>query len=161
MSEEVVRALVADGDIDVVQEGEVCLDVEAVLKEFIRRDREVTDVAKQQMESQGLGYGNLGKIKAKIAKNYGFPPPDESLPYILEQVLEMLFHSNNVDEIYADDLALRKKLTPVLRKHMEVDEGLDEEVRARIKNLEEGTAAFEIEYERLMGDTKRKHQLDS
>ena len=36
---------------------------------------------------------------------------------------------------------------------------LDEEVRSKIKNLEEGTASFEIEYQRIMGDLKRKKGL--
>ncbi len=30
---------------------------------------------------------------------------------------------------------------------------------SKIKNLEEGTATFEIEYQRIMGDLKRKKGL--
>jgi hypothetical protein len=42
---------------------------------------------------------------------------------------------------------------------MDVGGELDAEVRSKIKNLEEGTASFEIEYQRIMGDMKRKKGL--
>ena len=61
---------------------------------------------------------------------------------------------------YTTDLEeLRKKITNILRKHMDVGGELDEEVRSKIKNLEEGTASFEIEYQRVMGELKRKKGL--
>ena len=62
-------------------------------------------------------------------------------------------------EIFAEDMAMRKKLAPVLKKHMDVESGLDEEVRSKIKNLEEGTANFEIEYSKVMEQIKRKKGL--
>jgi hypothetical protein len=81
------------------------------------------------------------------------------LPYLLDQILSLLFHSKNVEEIFSEDPDLRKKITVILRKHMDVGGELDEEVRSKIKNLEEGTASFEIEYQRVMGDIKRKKGL--
>ena len=35
----------------------------------------------------------------------------------------------------------------------------DQEVRSKIKNLQEGTASFEIEYQRVMDEIKRKKRL--
>ena len=78
---------------------------------------------------------------------------------MIDQLLSLLFHSKNVDEIFAEDTELRKKITNILRKHMDVGGELDEEVRSKIKNLEEGTASFEIEYQRVMGELKRKKGL--
>jgi hypothetical protein len=40
-----------------------------------------------------------------------------------------------------------------------VDDGIDEEVRRRIKNLQEGTATWEIEYQRVMDQVKRQQKL--
>jgi hypothetical protein len=68
--------------------------------------------------------------------------------------------SAHVDEVFADDTVLRKKVRDILRKHMAVDEELDQEVRKRIKNLEEGTAAWDVEYARAMDQIKRKHGLE-
>ena len=159
IAEEIVRSLTAAEDIEVESEEEVRLDVEAVLKEYLRVDREIVDEAKNRMESRGLGYGNLGRIKSQVSKERGAPPTDETLPYLVDQILNILFHSNNVVEIYGDDVALRTKITPVLKKHMDVEDELDKEVRSKIKNLEEGTASFEIEYAKVMDQIKRKKGL--
>lgn len=159
IAEEIVRELKSAGDIDTESEEEVRLDVEAVLKEYSRLEREITDEAKNRMEIRGLGYSKLGRMKGQVAKERGAPPSDEILPYLLDQILNMLFHSNNVEEIYAEDQDLRKKITPILRRHMEVEDELDKEVRSKIKNLQEGTATFEIEYEKVMSQIKRKRGL--
>jgi hypothetical protein len=42
---------------------------------------------------------------------------------------------------------------------MDVEGELDSEVRGRIKNLEEGTAAFDIEYAKVMEQMRRKKGL--
>jgi len=157
--DEIVRTLTAAEDIEVESEDEVRLDLEAVLNEFLRQEREITDRAKSQMERQGMSYSMLSRIKSQVAKELNFPPADETLPYIIDQLLNMLFHSANVAEVYADDVVLRKKMTPILRRHMDVEEDLDKEVRSKIKNLSEGTASFEIEYARVMDQMKRKKGL--
>lgn len=160
IAEDVVRGLTSDGDIDAVSEEEVRLDVEAVLKEYLRMDREIADEAKNRMEVRGLGYSNLGRVKSQVSKERGAPPSDEILPYLLEQILNILFHSNNVEEIYTDDLALRTKITPILKKHMDVEGELDKEVRSKIRNMQDGTAAFEVEYDKVMSQMKRKRGLE-
>jgi len=81
------------------------------------------------------------------------------LPYLLEQLLTMLMHSQNIEEVFADDVTLRKKITKIMRKHLDVEGELDAEVRSKIKNLQEGTASFEIEYQRVMDELKRKKRL--
>jgi hypothetical protein len=161
IADDVVRELTSQGDIEVESEEEVRLDIEAVLKEYLRMDREIADEAKNRMEVRGLGYSNLGRVKAQVSKERGAPPSDEVLPYILDQILNMLFHSNNVAEIYAEDVALRTRITPILKRHMDVEGELDKEVRAKIKNMQEGTAAFEVEYEKVMAQMKRKRGLES
>jgi uncharacterized protein len=159
ISEEILRTLKQDGDIDLDNEAEAKLDVEAVLKEYLRLDREIVEEAKNRMEVRGLGYSNLGRIKSQVAKERGGPIQDDVLPYLLEQILNILFHSANIAEIYADDVELRKKITPILRKHMDVENDLDREVRSKIKNLQEGTSDFEVEYTRVMEQIKQKRRL--
>lgn len=158
--DDLVRDLTSQGDIEVEDEGEVRLDLEAVLKEFVRRERQMVDEAKDRMEREGLGYSKLGRMRQRLAKEMGFPTQEEILPYLVDQLLNMLFHSSNVVEIYAEDVTLRKKITPVLRRHMEVETGLDAEVRSKIRNLQEGTAAFEVEYAKVMDQIKRKRGLE-
>lgn len=159
MAEELLRTLTADGDIEIESDEEVRLDFEAVFKEYVRRDRRVLDEAKGRMEREGLSYGVLGKIKSQVARDMGFPGRDEQLPYLVEQVMTMLFHSNNVVEVYGEDHVLRKKITTVIKRHTNLEDDLDKEVRSKIKNLSEGTASFEIEYEKVMEQIKRRKGL--
>ena len=159
ITDDLLRSLKEAGDIEFENEAEAKLDIESVLKEYLRLDREIVEEAKNRMEVRGLGYSNLGRVKSQVAKERGGPGQEEVLPYLLEQILNILFHSANIAEIYADDADLRKKITPILRKHMEVENDLDREVRSKIKNLQEGTSDFEIEYTRVMEQIKQKRRL--
>ena len=115
--DDLVRELTAQNDIEVEDDIEVRMDLEAVLREFVRRERQLIEESKDRMQREGLGYGKLGKMRQRVAKEMGFPQQDETLPYLIDQLLNMLFHSNNVAEIYADDSTLRKKKTPILHRH--------------------------------------------
>jgi hypothetical protein len=42
---------------------------------------------------------------------------------------------------------------------MQVDEAIDQEVRDRIKNLEEGTQAWDVEYQKVLEQIKTKHGI--
>ncbi len=162
--------LVAKNLLDVLMEGEdlevtpenlpeVQKDIESVLKEFIRLDREMTNQARDKIADRG-GRGSIGREKAKIAKRKGLDIVDDPVGYIIEQTIETFFHSHFVDEVYSLDRQMRKRMSPVLKKHMSVEEELDEEVRDKIKNLEEGSAAWEIEYQKAMGNLKRVKKLE-
>jgi hypothetical protein len=159
ISDEIVRSLVSSGDIEVESEAEVRLDLEAVMKQFINTEREITEEAKTRMEAKGLGYGQLGKTKSLVAKERGVLSGEDALPFLVDQFLEILFHSNNVVEVFAEDVDLRKKITPILRKNMDVETELDREVRAKIKNMQEGTGAFEVEYAKVLEQIKRNKGL--
>jgi hypothetical protein len=157
---ELVRKLKDDGDIEVNDGHEAQLDLEAVLKEYMRLDRELTEQAKDLMERRRLPYEQFGKLKRDLADKKEFATGDEAVGYITNQILEALMHSRFVDEVFTDDVELRKKVQAVLRKHMQVDSDVDQEVRRRIKNLQEGTATWEIEYQRVMETIRQKHKLD-
>jgi hypothetical protein len=159
IAEDVIRTLKEQESIELESEPEARQDIESVLKEYLRLEREITDDAKNRMEVRGLGYSQLGKVKSQVSKERGAPSQDEVLPYLLDQIMHLLFHSANIAEIFAEDVELRKAITPILRKHMEVDSDLDREVRSKIKNLTEGTSDFEVEYSRVMDQIKHKRGL--
>jgi hypothetical protein len=71
----------------------------------------------------------------------------------------MLMHSAHVDEVYVEDVELRRKMAPVFKKHMDVDNSLDADVRAQLRHVREGTREWEIEYQRVLELTKRKKGL--
>lgn len=160
IASEIITSLVSANDIEVNDANEAQLDVEAVLKEYVRLDRETTDQAKDQLEQKKLDYGQFGRLKRQLAEQRGLALGEEAGNWIANQILETFMQSAHVDEVFADDVALRKKLKDILKKHMQVDEELDQEVRRRIKNLAEGTQTWELEYAKVMDQIKRKHGIN-
>jgi hypothetical protein len=157
-----VALLVSNQDIEVDTElvGEVILDIESVLREYIRADREITDKARERISKDGIEFIQLNKIKQKLAEERNFGVGDRAVEYLTKQIIEALFHSRHVEEVFAEDHTLRKTLRDVLNRHTHVDDDLDQEVRKRIKNLQEGTQGYDIEYQKVMADLKRLKGLD-
>jgi hypothetical protein len=160
IASEMISSLVQAQDIEVLDGHEAQLDIEAVLKEYVRMDREITDKSKDVLEERHLPYGQFGKVKRALADERGFALGEEGMAWMANQILETFMQSAHIDEVFADDVTLRKKLKEILKKHMMVDEELDEEVRRRIKNLEEGTQTWELEYAKVMEQIKRKHGIN-
>lgn len=158
--EAVNKTLVDAGDLEVSDREEFKRDVESILKEYRRKDRELTDRAKDELERKKLAYSDLFKVKRSMADEQDFGIGEEALNWIANQLLELFMQSKFVSEIYADDSVIRKKLKEILRRHMQADEDLDREVRRHLKHLTENTSTFEIEYQKQLELIKRKHGLD-
>ncbi|PCC67636.1 Protein of unknown function [Nannocystis exedens] len=158
--EAVNKTLVDAGDLEVSDREEFKRDVESILKEYRRKDRELTDRAKDELERKKLAYSELFKVKRSMADEQDFGIGEEALNWIANQLLELFMQSKFVSEIYADDSVIRKKLKEILRRHMQADEDLDREVRRHLKHLTENTSTFEIEYQKQLELIKRKHGLD-
>lgn len=156
---EIIARLVQDEDIEVTDRHEAELDVASVLKEYMRLDRDLTERTKDILEIRGLPHSAFSRTKRTLAEKQDFGLGEEGMSWICTQLMETFMQSRHVDEIFADDTALRRKVKEVLRTHMSVDEELDQQVRQRIKNLQEGTHAWEIEYGRVMEQMKQKYGL--
>lgn len=156
---EIITSLVQGGDIEVSDNNEAQLDVAAVLKEYIRVDKELTERAKDILEIRGLPYSHLGRTKRQLADQKEFGLGEEGLSWIANQMLEAFMSSRHVDEVFAEDQILRRKIKDICKKHMQVDEAIDQEVRDRIKNLEEGTQAWDVEYAKVLDQIKQKHGI--
>ncbi len=157
---EIVKGLVEAGEIEVSDRAEAEMDVQSVLKEYIRLDREITEKTKDVLQKRNLPYEQFGKVKRALAGEKGFGLGDEGLEWMTNQMIESFMQSPHIEEIFVEDSVLRKRMSDVLKKHMQVDEELDEEVRRRIKNLEEGTSTWEVEYGKVLDQIKRNRGLD-
>jgi hypothetical protein len=160
ISAEIVGVLSEGGEIELADASEAQLDVQAVLKEYLRRERDIGEEAKEYIARRNLSYSSFSKVKKMISQQQDFGVGDETISYIIQQVILAFENSNNFEEIYADDQELTVKIRSILRKHMDLDEDLDSEVRERIKNLDEGTRNWEVEYDKVMEQIKRKRGLD-
>lgn len=156
---EIIAKLTADGDIETENPAEAQLDAASVLKEYIRVDRELTDRAKDILEIRSLPSSQLFRTKKQLADQKDFGLGEEGITWICTQMLEAFMNSQHIAEVFADDATLRRKIKEICKKHMSVDEVVDQEVRDRIKNLQEGTAAWDAEYGKVLEQIKAKHGL--
>jgi hypothetical protein len=89
----------------------------------------------------------------------GFKMGDEGIEYVIDQIIEFLLISRNVEEVYAADNILRQKIFAIMKKHLDVDDEIDKEARSRLKHLQEGTSAFDIEYNKTVEQIRRARGL--
>jgi hypothetical protein len=154
--------MVKDGAIelmeDQVQEAE--MDVESVLREYHRQEREIHEQAKDVMAARQLDYSQLRRVKMQLAKQRGMKLDDDGYEYLMTQIIEMLFHSNNVNEIYQDDPSLRRRMLPILKKYTSQDDAIELQARARLKNLDEGTAAWDVEISRQISQIRAERNAN-
>ena len=160
MAHDIVELLVRDGDIECADQKEVELDVESVLKEYIRMERELSDRVRDVLSIRGLSYTNFGKIKHELAAEQDLPLGEEAVRWLSDQILEMMMRSPNVEEIFSEDIVLRRKMENVILKWMKMDDMVEEEVRRRMKHVEEGSATWDIEYKRTLEEIRRKYGMD-
>jgi hypothetical protein len=159
LSDELAKALVDGGDIECESRKDVAKDLESVFANYLQVEREVGDKAKDMLEARGLAQTELPRLRKLVAEQKGIQLGDDLLDYLQDQLIEMLMHSGAVEEVYAADHDLRRRMRPILRKHLEVDETLEAEVRAQLKHVKEGTRTWEIEYQRMLGDIQRRKGL--
>ena len=156
---EIVKTLTEHSDIETKSAREVQADVEAVLNQYLRTEKEAADKAKDAMQSRGIPNTDFARMKKLSAEQMGIKVGDETIDYLLDQIIEILMHSANVEEIFSEDVVLRRKMAPVLKRHMAVDEELEREVRGKLKHVEEGTRTWEVEYTRIMEEIRRRKGL--
>jgi hypothetical protein len=159
IAQEVVKTLISAGDIEAEHPNEVVLDVEAVLRNYLQTEKDVNEKTRELLDRTGRGSSEFNRVRSQIADSKGIKVGDETLDYLLDQVVEMFHNSNNVEEIYPQDVELRRKMSPVFKKHMMQDEQLDAEVRANLKHVKEGSREWDIEYGRMVEILKRKKGL--
>lgn len=159
VAREMLQQLVKDENIETNMPREVQLDLEAVLNQYIRTEQELISRARQTIESRGLNDRDYGRVLKSLADQKNVKVGEEGLDYVLEQLLEMILNSSNVEEIYAEDHELRRQLRIPLRKIEATQEKSVKKARAAAKPEQVGTPVWEIEYQRMMEDIRRRRGL--
>ncbi len=156
---EIVQAITSQGAVETESPAEVQLDVESVLAQYVRDEQDITEKAKDLIASRNMPQAELGKMRRLVADQRKIKLGDEAIDYLLGQLIEMLMHSGNVEEIYAEDFELRRLMREPLRRQQAEDEKLQAEVRGQLRHVQEGTSVWEVEYRRMMEDIKRRKGL--
>lgn len=159
MAAEMVDAIVKAKDIETDAPAEVKADIEAVLNQYIRDEAAVTEKAKDLVAQRSLPQTEFSRIKKLVADERKIKLGDDGVDYLLDQLVEMLMHSANVEEVFAEDYELRRKMREPLRKQLAEEQSLVDEVRGQLKHVQEGTGLWEVEYRRMMEDVRRRKGL--
>ena len=159
IAQEITRTLLAAKDIESESPKEVEADVAAVLNSYLATEKEVMELTKELLERTSRPQSEFSRVKAQIAESKGIKTGEDTLDYLLDQIVEIFNHSANVDEIYAQDHELRRKMAPIFKKHMLMDEALDQEVRLQLKHVTEGSRTWDIEYARVLEHVKQKRGI--
>ncbi|HEX2730664.1 MAG TPA: DUF507 family protein [Polyangiaceae bacterium] len=156
LAKEMLRGLTAEGDIETETPAEVELDLQSVLNQYVKDEQDLSDKARELMARRGLPQSQLGQIRTQLAEQQKLKLGDEAIDYIVDQLIEFLMHSHNVEEIYAPDHRLRRVLREPLRGLQQMDASLDAQVRGQMKHVQEGSALWEVEYQRILEDVRRR-----
>jgi hypothetical protein len=158
IAREIIRTLhsrqqveVEDGRMD-----EAELDLAAVMVEYMNEEERIVTEAKDTIARRGFSQDRFAQVKKSLAEARGFKIGEDGIEHVIHQMLEALFASKNIAEIFADDQELRRFMRETVDKYTSVNEDLDREARNRLKNLREGTAEWEIEYPRMIAHLKRQ-----
>lgn len=159
LSAELLRGLTEKGDIETSSPREVQADIESVIQQYMRDEQDISDTARDTVARRGLPQEQIGRVRQQLAEQRKLKLGEEAIDYIIDQLIELLMHSHNVDEIYAQDHQLRRILRGPLRALALVDEELEQAVRGQLKHVQEGTQMWEVEYRRIMEDVRRRKGL--
>lgn len=159
VAKEMLQLLLDAGHIETEAPREVQLDLESVLNQYLRTEQELQTKARDTLAARSLPPTEFPKVFKALAEQKKIKVGEDALDYVLDQLVEILLNSNNVDEVYAEDHDLRRQLRTPLRKQAQSGEDLDQAVRAQLKHVQEGTGVWEVEYRRILEEMKRRKGL--
>lgn len=161
ISREVIQKLMQDGDVEVepLRIADAEMDMSAIMREYLANEERVNQATREALERRGYDHSKFNQVKREMADVRGFKTGDEGVEYVINQMIEFLLISRNVEEVFAPDNVLRQKIHAIMKKHLDVDDEIDKEARARLKHLQEGTSAFDIEYNKTVEQIRRARGL--
>ena len=161
ISREVVQRLMQDGDVEVEQlrVADAEMDLSAIMREYLANEERVNQATREALERRGYDYSKFNQVKREMADVRGFKMGEEGIEFVINQMIEFLLISRNVEEVYSPDNVLRQKMFQGMKRHLDVDEEIDKEARSRLRHLQEGTSAFDIEYNKTVEQIRRARGL--
>ena len=161
ISREVVQRLMQDGDVEVetMRIADAEMDLSAIMREYLAAEERVNQATREALERRGYDASKFNQVKREMADVRGFKMGDEGIEYCINQMLEFLLIYRNVEEVFSADTVMRSKIFQSMKKHLDVDDEIDREARGRLKHLQEGTSAFEVEYNKTIEQIRRARGL--
>lgn len=161
IAREVIQRLMQDRDIEVetLRIADAEMDLAAIMREYLAAEERVNQATREALERRGYDHSKFNQVKREMADVRGFKTGDEGIEYVINQMIEFLLISRNVEEVFSEDHEMRLKIVQVMKKHLDVDDEIDREARGRLKHLVEGTSQFEVEYQKTLEQIRRARGL--
>ncbi len=153
------RALLAAKAVEAARPKDVEIAIAAELKRYLAEERAVYDEAKVVLDRTGKSSTEMHRVRRLVAEEHGIGIGDETIDHLLDRTVSMLLEDDGIDEVFVEDGELRRLLAPVFRKHVNVDEALDAEIRTQLRHVTEGTPQWDVEFNRIGEAIRRKRGL--
>ncbi|MEM7403180.1 MAG: DUF507 family protein [Myxococcota bacterium] len=142
------------------QEEEAALDLAAVMVQHLDEQDLLTRETQEAMTKRGIGMERFSQVRKSIAEARKIKVGTDAFELLCNDMLQTLFESDNIVEVFAQDPEILKVVKETILRYTTVPEEIDVEARSRIKNLREGTLAWETEYFRILSYLKRQKGLE-
>ena len=161
IAREIIERLKTEGDVEVepIRMSDAEMDMSAIMREYLANEERVNQATREALERRGYDYSKFNQVKREMADVRGFKLGDEGIEFVVNQMLEFLLVSRNVEEVFSEDESMRRKIVLIMRKHLDIEEDIDREARGRLKHLQEGTSAYEIEFQKTLEQIRRARGL--
>ncbi len=161
IAREIIQRLTQENDVEVeaIRVADAELDMAAIMREYLANEERVNQATREALERRGYDFSKFNQVKREMADVRGFKLGDDGVEFLINQMLEFLLISRNIEEVFSDDTGMRPKILQVMKKHLDIDEDIDREAKGRLKHLQEGTSAYEIEYQKALEQIRRARGL--
>jgi hypothetical protein len=161
IAREIIQRLMQENDVEVeaIRVADAEMDMAAIMREYLANEERVNQATREALERRGYDFSKFNQVKREMADVRGFKLGEDGVEFLINQMLEFLLISRNIEEVFSDDNGMRPKILSVMKKHLDIDDEIDREARGRLKHLQEGTSAFEIEYQKVLDQIRRARGL--
>ncbi len=158
---EIVNLLTEDGDIEVEtpNRDEVAQDIVAIMSEYLNTESRIREEVSEIMGQRGIPSSEFGRVKRILMEEKGLKTGDEGIEWLIDQILQSFMVGSHVEEVYAEDRLMKRKILSIFKKHFDIEDKLDKEVRSKLKNLKEGTPTWDIEYNKVLRQIQKRWGL--
>ena len=129
------------------------------MDEFSRRDSDFRNRIRDYMSNRRIPYNEYGQVRKRMAEQMAHPVGEDIERFLCRQFVENMMISRFVDEVYAEDQVIYRKLMDVLRSHDVDEREIREEAATKVTNVVEGTVDYEIALQNAMREVRKRRGL--